>query len=599
MAALRRALARVLPEWQLDAETRARIDDERQAYNRRTVFVVVPILLGLHVLVALGFSRVHGTTPADARWIYWLVRLHAGMAVVAALLFVAALRESQRATFLRPWLGDLTAALYVLFGAIVNANGQRAHAALNMFVLSNFAVAIVFRARPWVFLVSLAAGCGVVVTGALALHPDASIAVVNAITAVAFAIVALVTFLFVHGSRVREVIARFELERGKAELEGRVEAQVRAIVAHAKDIEQLNVQLNEKVRLRSEELSQALARLAAAPRALLAPALGTLLGERVEIQGLIGSGGMGVVYRGYDRVAQAPVAVKLIHTDSVHHLDDLHRFLQEARALATVQHPAIVRLLHVDISVEGQLFEIMELVEGQSLEARQRADGSLPWTTVARLGAILADALACAHAAGIVHRDVKPSNVMLTQAPPGLKLLDFGVAKLRDAHSFGTSDTGLLVLGTPEFMAPEQILASGSVNDRADVYATGMLLYQCLAGRGPYAAHTASQWMQAHVHEDARDLRAWLVSCPDELADLVMACLRKRPQERPRAADLAQALAALADAAHVPALDVLERARPTSATTAPFRTDSATVETAGSTAVERLRSGGVTRKDEG
>ena len=592
-------MARILPERELDADARAHIEDERQAYNRRCLLVVAPILFGIHVLVAVGFSRIQGTTPAHVLWIDWLVRLHAGMAGVAVLLFLAAaMRDGFLVSFLRPRLGDVAAALYVLFGAVVNANAQRAHPALNLFVLANFASAIVYRARPSVFAVSLGIGCGVLVTGVIVFQPDASVAIVNAITALAFAIVSLVAFFFVHGSRVREAGARLALERGKAELESRVEAQVHEIVAHAKDIEQLNVQLNEKVRLRSEELSKALAQLAAAPGGLRAPTLGTVLGDRFEVQGLLGSGGMGVVYRGHDRVAQVPVAVKLIHTGSAQHVDDLQRFLQEARALATVQHPAIVRLLHVDISADGQLFEVMELVEGQSLYDRQSDEGSLPWTTVARLGAILADALACAHAAGIVHRDVKPSNIMLTRTPPGLKLLDFGVAKLRGAQAVGKSDTGLLMLGTPEFMAPEQIQASRAVDDRADVYAMGMLFYQCLADCDPYVAETASQWLHAHLHQEARDLRACFSGCPGELADLVMACLRKRPQDRPRAADLAQALAAIADAAQVPPLDVLENARPSSAASAPLMAEPTTVETASSTAVAHRRAGGVTRKDD-
>jgi hypothetical protein len=170
-------------EGALDADARAHIEEERQAYNRRCLLVVAPILFGIHVLVAISFSRIKGTTPAHALWIYWLVRLHAGMAGVAVLLFLAAtLRDGFLVSFLRPRLGDVATALYVLFGAVVNANAQRAHPALNMFVLANFAAAIVYRARPSVYAASLTVGSGVLITGVLVLQPDASIAIVNTIT---------------------------------------------------------------------------------------------------------------------------------------------------------------------------------------------------------------------------------------------------------------------------------------------------------------------------------------------------------------------------------------------------------------------------------
>src|SRR5262249_21782878 len=150
---------------------------------------------------------------------------------------------------------------------------------------------------------------------------------------------------------------------------------------------------------------------------------GTVLGDRFEVDQWIGAGGMGVVYSGLDRVTRARVAIKVIRPSKLIELDSMRRFLGEASVVAAITHPAVVRMIHVDISEDGLLYQAQEFVEGATLEEHLSA-GTWPQAEAARLGEVLCDALAAAHDHGVVHRDVKPGNVMLIDQSPGLKLLD-------------------------------------------------------------------------------------------------------------------------------------------------------------------------------
>jgi serine/threonine-protein kinase len=181
---------------------------------------------------------------------------------------------------------------------------------------------------------------------------------------------------------------------------------------------------------------------------------------------------------------------------------------------------------------------------------------------VARLGAVLADALAAAHARQVIHRDVKPENVMLTRESPGLKLVDFGIAKLHDAVAAGSSTFDAVVLGTPAYMAPEQVTPGAPVSDRADVYALGVILYQLLTGRLPVDGENARELMTRKLGAEVASVGE-LVDAPPALVEMVDACLRAEPAARPAAAELAARLGALADAAGALALDALPPASST------------------------------------
>jgi serine/threonine-protein kinase len=300
-------------------------------------------------------------------------------------------------------------------------------------------------------------------------------------------------------------------------------------------------------------LSQALARLALTRGDDSTIASGTVLGGRFVIGELLGEGGMGAVYAGVDQSSGGKVAIKVIQATSSRQLDALRRFIREASTTATLTHPAVVRMIHVDVSDDGLLYQVLELVDGETLT--RRMSKKWPPGDAARLGAVLADALATAHENGVVHRDVKPDNVMLTTTSPGLKLLDFGIAKLYDAVSAGEETTrgGGVVLGTPAYMAPEQV-AGGDVGDRADVYAVGVILFRLLAARGPFEASSAQEMMMRHVMATPPELRAIDPSLPEPLSSLVARCLGKEPATRPTAAALAAELGAFADAAGAPAL---------------------------------------------
>jgi serine/threonine-protein kinase len=213
-------------------------------------------------------------------------------------------------------------------------------------------------------------------------------------------------------------------------------------------------------------------------------------------------------------------------------------------------------MIHVDVNDDGLLYQVLELVDGETLTRRMTR--KWPPGEAARLGAVLADALATAHASGVVHRDVKPDNVMLTTTGPGLKLLDFGIAKLYDAVSQTEETTrgGGLVLGTPAYMAPEQVGGS-DVGDRADVYAIGVILFRLIAARGPFEASSPQEMMMRHVLATPPELRTIDATVPAALCELVARCLAKEPSARPTAAELARQLGAFADAAGAPALTKL------------------------------------------
>jgi serine/threonine-protein kinase len=324
------------------------------------------------------------------------------------------------------------------------------------------------------------------------------------------------------------------------------------------------------VRARSSELSLALARLAQQRQQGDAVVRGTLLGGRFEVEDVIGEGAMGVVYQGIDQATSARVAIKVVQASSPRTLDALRRFAHEAGAAAAITHPAVVRMFDVDISDDGLLFQVQELIDGEAL-ARMLQRAWCPGDA-ARVGAVLCEALAAAHAVGVVHRDVKPENIMLTAAAPGLKLLDFGIAKLYAAVHGRAGDamtrTGMII-GTPAYMAPEQLLGASEVGDRADVYAAGVVLFRLLAQRQPFESESPRQIMINRLLDDAPGLHAVQPLVPASLAQLIDACLARQPDARPPAAELAVQLARWADGAGAPPLEGSARMRREAAATQP------------------------------
>ncbi|MBN8613544.1 MAG: protein kinase [Deltaproteobacteria bacterium] len=556
----------------------ARFASESAETNLRRARVMIALVLVVHVGVAFFGDAPSGELAASERaWWEMLWLSHAVMAGVASsLLALTALPGSLIGrpgwkSVIAPVLGELTSIAYLAMGIASSLNDQRQFASnINAYVIAVLVPPLVFRLRFAPIAIAHAAGLVAFFVLLPSVQPSEaarlSVSVIVPVIVLLGLGLSWVLTSFAKKeleSRLAVEAQRAEIERKNRELEGkqdeletlntsleaRVREQVEEIVARAKDIDALNAQLMERVQERSRELSSALAKLAkSSGRAgqLLEP--GSRLGDRVRIESVLGQGGMGVVYRGHDSLTDLPVAVKVVQAASASELDNLQRFLTEARAAASVQHPAIVKTLHVDVSSDGELFQIQELVIGKPLD-RVLADGrALSPALACRLGAVLADALAAAHAKHVIHRDVKPANILLTETGVGLKLLDFGISKLREARKeTGTLTKEGLVVGTPAFMAPEQITSPDQVGDRTDVYAAGLVVYHALAGRSPFGATSGALLLVAHVTVDPEPLGELVPGLPSALVALVHRAIDKEASQRPSAAELARALDEIAD----------------------------------------------------
>jgi serine/threonine-protein kinase len=243
----------------------------------------------------------------------------------------------------------------------------------------------------------------------------------------------------------------------------------------------------------------------------------------------LGRGGMGVVYHALDTVLEREVALKELPLHLGAKSDVADRFRQEARVLAKLSHPAIVQVYDL-IEDQGRLWIALEYVRGGSLaDSMKLRGGWLPWAEAARLGRQIAEGLAFAHEQGVVHRDIKPLNVLLTDGrPPTAKLTDFGLAKL--AESTEHTQPGS-VLGSARYMSPEQ--AQGRPADaRSDLYALGVTFYEVLTGAVPFDGEFAAV-LARQIYEAPPDVRARVPEVPEAMASLVAALLEKDPANRP------------------------------------------------------------------
>jgi serine/threonine protein kinase/formylglycine-generating enzyme required for sulfatase activity len=277
----------------------------------------------------------------------------------------------------------------------------------------------------------------------------------------------------------------------------------------------------------------------------------TPAGGRYEILEKLGEGGMGVLYRARDTRLARTVALKLLRSDTLDDPERRARFVREARAASALNHPNIVTVYDIDEAPDGSDCISMEYVEGRSFD-RVLAEGPLPVDEALRYAVDIARALAAAHAAGIVHRDVKPANVMLTTTGQ-VKVLDFGLAKLTPlagaagALTAATMTRDLatragIVLGTPAYMSPEQ--ARGEpVDARSDVFSFGAMLYEMLAGRRPFQGESVAALLSSILRDDPPPVEGLRPGIPSDVAAVVVRCLaRERDARYASAGEMLEAL---------------------------------------------------------
>ncbi len=246
-----------------------------------------------------------------------------------------------------------------------------------------------------------------------------------------------------------------------------------------------------------------------------------------RIDGVVGRGGMGVVYRAYDPSLERPVALKLIAPELAGDQRFRERFLRETRVAASLEHPHILPV-HAAGEHEGSLFLAMRLVEGEDLGSRLAREGPLEPEPALEIAGEVAGALDAAHARALVHRDVKPGNVLVASSGESY-LCDFGLTKRTTAQS-GLTATGEF-LGTLDYLAPEQI-RGGPADGRADQYALACLLYECLAGEPPFRRESEAQTLWAHMHEPSPSLRAKRADLPAAADEALARALAKEAEQR-------------------------------------------------------------------
>jgi len=261
--------------------------------------------------------------------------------------------------------------------------------------------------------------------------------------------------------------------------------------------------------------------------------------SRYKITGMLGEGGMGVVYRAEDPELGREVALKLLPAEMADNLKRLERFRREAKAVAAINHPNIVTIHSIE-SIETTHFLTMELVEGESLD-HIIPPGGMPLAKVFEIAVPLADALASAHERGIVHRDLKPANVMIT-GENRIKVLDFGLAKLVEDPDSENGDPALtaipteltaegMVMGTAPYMSPEQV-EGREMDYRTDIFSLGIVLYEMATGKRPFAGDTAAALISSILRDEPPTVTEINESLPRHLARIIQHCLEKDPEAR-------------------------------------------------------------------
>ncbi len=286
----------------------------------------------------------------------------------------------------------------------------------------------------------------------------------------------------------------------------------------------------------------------------LATRLTRALGTSYTLEGEIGRGGMGVVFNARDERLKRQVAVKVLPPDLAFREEIRLRFLREAETAARLSHPHIVPIHSVGEGPDGLVYFVMAYVDGESLGAKLKRRGRLPPDEARRIMLETADALGAAHAFGIIHRDVKPDNILLEGSRGRVVVTDFGIAKALSSTTGSTTLTATgVAIGTPHYMSPEQAAGDREIDGRSDIYSLGVVAYQMLAGELPFQAPTVPGILMKQITERAPLVTDRRPEVPEDLAACVMRSLEKDPEDRwPTADALRRALEARSATMHKP-----------------------------------------------
>src|SRR2546430_10130608 len=274
--------------------------------------------------------------------------------------------------------------------------------------------------------------------------------------------------------------------------------------------------------------------------------LSQALGSSYTLEGEIGRGGMGVVFNARDERLKRQVAVKVLPPELAFREEIRLRFVREAETAARLSHPHIVPIYSVGESPDGLVYFVMAYVDGESLGAKLKRRGRLPPDESRRIMQETADALGAAHAFGIIHRDVKPDNILLEGSRGRVVVTDFGIAKALSSTTGGATLTATgVAIGTPHYMSPEQAAGDREIDGPFEIISLGVVSYQMLTGELPFQAPTVPGILMKHITERAPLVTEKCVDCPDDLAACVMRSLEKDPDDRwPTADALRRALEA-------------------------------------------------------
>ncbi len=272
------------------------------------------------------------------------------------------------------------------------------------------------------------------------------------------------------------------------------------------------------------------------PTSALAPRLSDALGTAFTIEGEIGRGGMGVVYRARDEMLKRRVAIKVLPPELAFQQEIRARFAREAQTAARLSHPHIVPIYTVGEG-NGLVYFVMGYVDGESVGGRLKRRGKLPVEEARRIMKETADALSAAHALSVIHRDIKPDNILLDGTRGRVMVTDFGIAKAMSGGSGGTLTSAGVAIGTPQYMSPEQAAGEKDIDGRSDLYSLGIVTYQMLTGELPFTAPSVAGILMKQITDMPPSIAVKRPDCPEDLALAVMRCLEKDPENRWPSAD--------------------------------------------------------------